>query len=150
MSDYYVKIIPVEPFCKADAQAVQKVRSYLEQCLIAMSVEVEMHEAPAFVDCGAYLQEIVCPFCGNDLWDWWGDAMDGAAGETGLFPVLDKMPLPCCGRRASLNDLKYDYPCGFACTKFVVLNPREQLHQYHIEAVERMLGMQVKVIYSRI
>lgn len=150
MSDYYVKIIPDNPYCHVDAQAAERVQSYLEECMAAMSVTVERHETPAFVDCGAYLQEIACPFCGSDLWDWWGTAMDEAAGESGLFAELDKKTLPCCGRLASLRDLKYDYPCGFACTEFVLLNPREQLQQIHIETVEQTLGMSIKVIYSRI
>ncbi|MDE6054761.1 MAG: hypothetical protein K2G55_13605 [Lachnospiraceae bacterium] len=150
MSDYYVIIIPDNLYCRVDIQAVQKAQSYLEECMMAMSVEIEIHEAPAFVDCGGYLQEIACPFCGSDLWDWWGEAMDKSAGEAGLFDELDEKQLPCCGRRASLNDLKYNYPCGFACTEFVLLNPRNQLEQHHKDMVERLLGMQVKVIYSRI
>ncbi|MEZ3447320.1 MAG: hypothetical protein K1W30_19730 [Lachnospiraceae bacterium] len=150
MSDYYVKIIPDKPYCHVDAQAAEKVRSYLEECMSAMSATVEMHEMPAFVDSGAYLQEIACPYCGSDRWDWWGDAMDEAAGEYGLFAKLDKKMLPCCGGWASLNDLKYDYPCGFACTEIILLNPREQIQQIHIETVEQMLGMHIKVIYSRL
>ncbi len=151
MSNYYVKIIPDNPYCHVDMQAAEKARDYLEECsMVAMSVEIEMHEAPAFVDSGGYLQEIACPFCGGDLLDWWKDAMDAAAGENGLFAELDEKQLPCCGRRASLNELKYDYPCGFACTELIVLNPRNQLEQHHIEAVERLLGMRIKVIYSRI
>ncbi|MDE7418169.1 MAG: hypothetical protein K2N44_18010 [Lachnospiraceae bacterium] len=150
MSDYYVTIIPDDPYCRVDTQAAKKVQSYLEECIVAMSVEIKTHEAPAFVDCGGYLQEIACPFCGSDLWDWWKEAMDESAGETGLFAELDEKQLPCCGKWASLNDLKYDYPCGFACTEFVLLNPRNQLEQHHKDMVEQMLGMWVKVIYSRI
>lgn len=150
MSDYYVKIIPDDPYCRVDAAAAKRVRDYLEEHMKAMSVEIETQEALAFVDCGAYLQEIACPFCGSNLWDWWGAAMDEEAGENGLFARLDEKLLPCCGRRASLNDLRYDHPCGFACTEWIVLNPRVQLEQYHTETVERLLGMHIKVIYSRI
>lgn len=150
MSDYYVKIIPENPYCHVDVQAAKRVQSYLAECMAAMSVEIGMHEAPAFVDSGAYLQEIACPFCGSDLWDWWDAAMDEEAGENGLFARLGEKLLPCCGRRASLNDIRYDYPCGFACTEWIVLNPRVQLEQCHIETIERLVGMHIKVIYSRI
>lgn len=150
MSDYYIKIIPADPYCQIDMQLAKQVQSYLEKCIIVMSVEIKMHSSPAFVDSGAYLEKVVCPFCGSDLWDWWADEMDRAAGEDGLFPRLDEKTLPCCGRTAPLNDLKYDYPCGFACTEFIMLYPREQLTQQDVETVERMLGMQVKVIHSRI
>lgn len=150
MSDYYVKIIPDDPYCRVDAAAAKRVRDYLEEHMEAMSVEIETQEALAFVDSGAYLQEIACPFCSSDLWDWWGAAMDAEAGENGLFARLDEKMLPCCGGSASLNDLKYDYPCGFACTEWVTLNPRVQLEQHHIQTVERLLGMHIKVIYSRL
>lgn len=150
MSDYYVKIIPEDPYCCIDTSAAKKACSYLDECMVAMSVETVTHETPAFVDCGSYLQEIACPFCGGDLWDWWRDAMDEEAGENGLFARLDEKLLPCCGRWVSLNDLRYDYPCGFACTELVFLNPRVQLEQHHIETVEWMLGMHIKVVYSRI
>ncbi|MDE7030488.1 MAG: hypothetical protein K2P63_11030 [Lachnospiraceae bacterium] len=150
MSDYFVKVIPDNPFCCVDARAAEQARSYLEECMMAMSVEVWRHEQPAFVDSGGYLGEIACPFCGSELWDWWGAVMDEDAGETGLFAQLDEKKLPCCGGRASLNDLKYDYPCGFACTEIVLLNPRKELANQHIREVERLLGMHIKVIYSRL
>ncbi len=153
MSAYYIKIIPADPYCHVDMQTAQNVQSYLEKCIVVMSVEIKMHVSPAFVDSGAYLEKIACPFCGSELWDWWGEEMDRAAaesGEDGLFTRLDETTLPCCGRKASLNDLKYDFPCGFACTEFILLYPREQLTQQHIETVERIMGMQVKVIHSRI
>ena len=150
MSAYYTKVIPVNPFCRVDAQTARTVQRYLEEHMMAMSVEIEMQEHPAFIDCGGYLEKIACPFCGSELSDWWAEAMDEAAGETGLFASLDAMRLPCCGRYASLKDLCYTAPCGFACTAFILLHPRKQLEWYHLREVERLLGTQVSVIESRI
>lgn len=151
MSDYYIKIIPTDPYCRVPETVAETVRAYLEDCMVAMSAEVVVHEAPAFVDCGGYLQKISCPFCGSDLFaeGWWTDAMNAAADSKELFAELEEQELPCCGRRASLNDLQYDYPCGFACTEFALLYPRERPRQEHIKELERMLGMQVRVIYAR-
>lgn len=42
---------------------------------------------------------------------------------------------------------KDNYPCCFACTELVFLNPRVQLEQHHIEMAEWMPGMHIKVVY---
>ena len=53
MSAYYTKVIPVSPFCRVDAQTARTVQRYLEEHMMAMSVEIEMQEHPAFIDCHA-------------------------------------------------------------------------------------------------
>lgn len=148
MSDYYITIIPADPYCRVPETVAETVRAYLEDCMMAMSAKVAGHEAPAFVDCGGYLEKIACPFCGSGLEGWWTDAMNAAAGDTGLF-VLKEQKLPCCGRSASLNDLRYEYPCGFACTEFVLLYPRKKPEEEQIKKIEQMLGTQVRVIEAR-
>lgn len=148
MSDYYIKIIPVDSDRRVSVQVADKVVEYLKSCIIAYSIEVNIQETPAFVDCGGYLESIICPFCGESLFtDWWTKAMNKAYENN--FTKLD-IKTPCCGKDTSLNELQYDFPCGFACFEIDIMNPREELGEKCIKEVEKLLNTPVHVIHARV
>lgn len=121
MSDQIIKIIPANPFAKIPNSVLLQGKDYIQEHVICDSVDIKTSECSIFVDCGSNLQCITCPKCGKVIsFEWWGDAM-GRANECS-FQTLD-VALPCCGETTSLNDLIYDFKCGFALCLIEILNP---------------------------
>ncbi|MBO5031519.1 MAG: hypothetical protein J6C19_09400 [Lachnospiraceae bacterium] len=148
MSDYYIKIIPAGSDRRISPQTADRAVKYLQSCIIAYSVEAHIYETPAFVDCGGYLQDISCPYCGKSLFtEWWTEAMNKAYENN--FRKLD-IKTPCCNKDSSLNELQYDFPCGFACAEIDIMNPREELMEECIIEVEKLMNTPVRIIYSRV
>jgi hypothetical protein len=101
-----------------------------------------------FVDCGGNFETVTCPLCGTDVGEWWSTAMEAAHEQQ--FQDL-RATLPCCGRRASLNDLVYHWPMGFGRYTLEVLNPGvgslpERVHH----RLEELLGTPLRVIWAYI
>ena len=148
MSDHLIKLIPGSPdYCAKDAQ-IQRVLNVLKANIQADSIKVSTYTAPAFIDCGSNLERIVCPCCGKPLdLDWWGKAMD-AASKNHFNNLLASMP--CCKKECSLNDLQYDFPGGFACVEFNILNPVTELSEKHLSEIAKLLGSSVRLIHAHI
>ena len=145
MSDFMVKIIPTSADCRVSDDKAGEVLQYLNSKIAADCVEYRTSETPSFVDCGSNLEKIVCPICGAEIsFDWWGQAMQAASA--GCFNDLT-VRLPCCGVIGSLNDLKYHFPCGFACAEVDILNPACEPDGECLRRVEEILGVPVRVIH---
>ncbi|WP_404352368.1 hypothetical protein LG324_05455 [Phycicoccus jejuensis] len=59
--------------------------------------------------------------------------------------------LPCCGAHASLNDLDYDWPMGFARFEIGVLNARRaryELDESELHEVGRLMGHPVRQVLA--
>ncbi len=70
------------------------------------------------------------------------------AAETHAFAQLD-VTMPCCGRAGSLNDLRYDWPMGFA--RFVLSARNPNLPELPPEALRRLVqivGCELRVIWA--
>lgn len=148
MSDYIVKIIPRDPQVHISDSIANRVLAALQEKILAQRATAESNETPQFIDCGGNLESICCPVCGGPLeFDWWGEQMNIAAKEG--FANLE-ICLPCCGSISSLNDLKYHFPCGFACTELVLWNPAEELSAEDITWIESQLETQVRVIRAHL
>lgn len=148
MSDTVVKIIPTDPYRRIDGQEIQRVMAYLQSKIKADKLEVVSNETPLFIDCGDSLETIQCPYCGETLdFDWWHGRMDAAYGTA--FRNLS-VKLPCCGRESSLNDLAYDFPCGFSCDAFHILNPWAELREEDLKQIQELLGISVRAVYAHI
>ncbi|QND55699.1 hypothetical protein [Mesorhizobium huakuii] len=79
MSDNFLRLVPYDPHWHPDAPAAaaaMKIASGLFP--LAEHVAVEYEEGVTFFDAGANTESVHCPFCGSDLEDWWGEAMDRA------------------------------------------------------------------------
>lgn len=148
MSDSMVKIIPKDPFYKIPEPALQAAEDFVKTHIRCDAVNTQCSETPVFVDCGGNLEKIFCPECHTELdFDWWGEVM-GRADENGFTSL--ETELPCCGKMISLNDLQYDFPCGFACSRICILNPQRLTEDTVIDSVETILGIGVRVITAHI
>lgn len=121
MSDDVLKLIPFSPTYVPDSEtiktAVTRVREYFPK---AERIEVEIGDTPQFIDPGSNFERIVCPICNAVLEDvWWQDAMDKAF-ENGFRDLA--VELPCCGQETTLNDLRYEWPAGFAQFSIEIYN----------------------------
>ena len=148
MSDTIIKIIPADPCFRITEHKAQELVEFLKSRIAADSIKAMLHESPVFVDCGGNLKRILCPFCKSALgFDWWGQAMNAAYEHS--FENLS-VTLPCCGRKSSLNDLRYDFPCGFSIVEFSILNPRNELKKDCFDALQELLGTSVREIHAHI
>lgn len=148
MSDHIVKIIPSDPYFRITDKRSHSVVQFLEQNIKADSVEFYMQENPVFVDCGANLESISCPFCNETLdFDWWGNAMDEASRNN--FIDLS-VKLPCCNKTGTLNDLIYYFPCGFSSVEFDIINPLTEVDDSVISVLQSLLETTVSVIHAHI
>ncbi len=148
MSEYIVKIIPRNPFFKASTPALSSAKAFLEGQIHCDSIAVTSSETPLFIDCGTNLEKIFCPSCGAALdFGWWGDAMDKAAEKAFLCLETE---MPCCKKTISLNDLTYEFPCSFACHTICLYNPKPFRKDTILEAVQAILGTDVRLIEAHL
>jgi hypothetical protein len=151
MSDYLVKIIPTDPAFAPTKAVADELAQLLRDAPLgigAHEVRAQTSEHTEFVDCGSNLTSIHCPNCGQSMsFDDWGDIMDN---ESKLdFSELD-FDTPCCGTIASLNELRYDWPCGFARFQLVAENPRHDPSDELLAEVKKLLGCPVRVIRAHL
>lgn len=148
MSDCILKIASQDPFYKISEPLLQKCKDFLEANIHCDSIEAKCYMTPKFVDCGSNLESIVCPICHSELpFDWWGEAMDKASESE--FTSLE-IVLPCCGKAVSLNDLEYYFTCGFACCVIEILNPVCDDEDYIIDSIQKILGINIRIIKAHI
>ena len=148
MSDYIVKLIPTDPFITVSEQSIENARHYIETRVICDCVKSTSSPTPMFIDCGESLETITCPNCGATLdFSWWGNAMDEAYESA--FSSLETI-LPCCKSSASLNDLEYFLPCGFARFAIEILNPLHDIGDDVIRPVESLLCVHCRVVKAHI
>lgn len=147
MSDTISKIIPIESNLKLPEEVTDKIvqwviTNYSGDVFTRNSDKIE------FVDCGDQLEKIRCPSCNKELsFGWWGETMDAAAANK--FANLD-IELPCCGKKTSLNQLDYEYPCGFSKSEVSVWNPRKEITTDELAELSEMIGINLRIIRAHI
>lgn len=148
MSDYIVKIIPIDPYLRITDKQAQSALQYLKQNIKADLVKMRIQESPEFVDCGANLESISCPICNKQLdFGWWNVAMDKAS----KINFMDlSIKLPCCSKDSTLNDLIYYFPCGFSTFEYDIVNPLMEVNDSLISELQRLLEITVSVIHAHI
>ena len=147
MSDTVCKIIPTDPNTKIATDKMDAARKYVEDILKCDSVNVQYSDNPKFIDCGSNLERIKCPECGRKLgFDWWQGAMSTASKSS--FTGLDVV-LPCCNKESSLNELDYDFKCGFASFEIDIVNPAKDIDDELIEAISKLLTCDIRVVIAR-
>lgn len=148
MSDYVIKVIPINPYCHINIQKTQIIVDNLKTRITADNIESKTYATPIFVDCGSNLEKIVCPVCGETIsFDWWGSAMD-TAGNSSFMDLSVK--LPCCGDDSTLNDLQYYFPCGFSCAELSILNPLEELDSECLSYIQELFETPIRCIQAYI
>lgn len=139
MSDTITKIISENPYSKAVYEQKQKIAEYLKD----FEINAEENEFPQFIDCGGNLEEITCPCCGETLdFDWWGEKVSELFENDFSDPTVT---VPCCGKSVSVNDLKYNMPCGFASAE-ISINDNVDLSADDIATLNGIVGEPIRII----
>ena len=154
MSENVLSIIPTDPRWQPGHQRVVRARLLLAKLAPdpdrdESDLKAAWHETITVVDCGGNLERITCPLCGAVIdTEWWGDLLEERcdAGFDNLIATV-----PCCGGHASLNDLEYEWPCGFARFELALWNPgRDRLTDQELSAIAHALGHPVRQILAHI
>ena len=150
MSDNWLILIPKHPRYMPP-QEVQDQAITLLSAIAPESdeIKVEISDHPRLIDCGANLQNIVCPSCHTKQnFDWWADCV---SKEAELKFPLNPMQLPCCGAVYSLANLVYEWPLGFARFSLEAMNPNiRDLPQEAVLNFEKILGCSILKIWQHL
>lgn len=147
----FIRLIPTDPTWRpveADAKAATAYAAWLyagsEDPLEA--VKAINYESIYVMDAGVNVDSVQCPVCGADVdISWVYDCISE------LWPDLPNLvvTLPC-GDRASLNELNYDLPMGFASFEISMRAPNLGcLNAEELKQVSRLLGHPVRQILAR-
>ena len=146
MSINICKIIPENPNSDISNNS-EKAIAHLNKKLKAESISFTDRGQISFIDCGENLERITCPICNADLpFDWWSEAMD-VCYENGFSDL--SVTLHCCSKTSSLNDLIYDFPCGFAKQEITITEPSAIPDDLTVKEIESILGEKVRIIICR-
>ncbi len=150
MSENWLRLIPTAPDWVPDRVAEARAKATLrKQAPKAHDLSTETFAEITFVDCGGNFQGIYCPHCDAEVpITWWQKAMN-AAQESGFLSL--QVTMPCCGGSASLNDLRYDWPMGFARWELVAFSPeRMELDEIEMQELENAVGHGLRQIWTHI
>jgi hypothetical protein len=150
MSDIWLRIIPSDPKYVPPAAAAREAEASFRGMVRGAEQVAGRHAGTIeFVDCGSNLESARCPACGQDLLedDSWQGLMDEAS-ESGFAKL--SVVAPCCGTNISLNDVKYDWPCGFASFVLEAMNPGGELTEQQVAELASKLGCAVRVVRAHL
>lgn len=147
MSDSFIRWIPLDAtFVPTEAGRRHAMEWLRHRAPRADEVSGEVSPEIRFVDCGENLERIVCDRCGASVDEsWWQDAMSQAA-ET-QFTKRDVV-VPCCRIKTRLDDLRYEWPIGFARFVLEARNAAIELTDEDDARVAEILGAPVRRILA--
>ena len=151
MSDHWIRIIPEDPDFVPDNASQQSALSYFRRLAPkADNLEVSSSDRIVFKDCGGNFESIACSACGADFaleqWHNWVDEDYDGEGFT-----LTEHPMPCCGARRTLHQLRYSFPQGFGRFEVSAMNPQiGELSEEQCDHFQQFLGCPVRVIYRHL
>lgn len=147
MSDLVVQLVPDDRAFVPSDDALRAVVDRARAMFVgADEVHAEVSEEVRFVDAGENMGGIACPGCGASLEEEWADAMSAAAEHE--FRDLS-MHAPCCGRRVSLDGLRYEWPVAFARFVIAIRNPRREVSREAIAELEEILATPLRSVIAR-
>lgn len=113
-------------------------------------ITVQVFDHVEFIGCGANLSSVTCPRCQRELdMEWWTQRMDEY--EEGRGFVFRPFVAPCCGAALTLQDLVYDWPCGFGRFVMDVMNPNiGLLTEAQVDELARIFECPIRVVYQHI
>lgn len=146
-SGNYLKIIPANPNFIPTREKQLQVINYLAREYPNNEIKSTLNEKVEFIDSGENFESVECNLCGKNIrTNYWQSAMDKAF--EGSFVDLTFQTY-CCDKKTSLNDLKYDMPCGFSKYNVEILNPEIEKNKENIlsENIKSILGENIKLIW---
>ena len=75
----------------------------------------------------------------------WKEAMDEAYKNK--FMDLSVV-VPCCNSKTSLNELKYEWPAGFAQFGIEIVNPNRDISGGELHSIEIILDTKLRKIWA--
>jgi hypothetical protein len=155
VSDDVLSVIPTDPYWQPDRAAADRTAAVVADLApgvaggVDAEIDVTWHDTPVVVACGQNLRRIGCPHCGASIsTEWWTGLLDDRAGDG--FATL-ATTVPCCGASASLENLEYDWPCGFARFEIAVRNPaRAWFGEEELALLGKALGHPVRQVRAHI
>jgi hypothetical protein len=151
MSDNVLKIVPRDPAFRPSEEAEMAVKQILRAMIPHHdSLEAMRHDSIVFVDCGENHERTTCSVCGADLGNHWSQWM-GSSYRQSRFQDR-KVVVPCCGATVDLNDLRYEFPMGFASWFLELWNPdpADFISAEDERLIEAALGAPVRQVLARI
>ena len=150
MSDNWITLVPENPRFVPDAAKQRQARErFAEIAPEADDVDIKVSEKVMFFDCGGNLERVRCPSCGSVIpVEWWHERMD-EDHDDGF--KLAAYATPCCRKKATLNELVYEWPQAFGRFALDAMNPNVgTLDDEDKQEIERILGTKLRVIYQRV
>lgn len=153
MSDDWIRVIPTSPSWQPDREAAKSAVEYVSGLFVGPDnalddVQAEFHQGIALIDSGVNTASFTCAACSTVIGiEWVLDIVDERSEDLSNLDVH----LPCCGALASLNELDYDWPMGFARFEIGVLNARRatyELDEAELHEVGRLLGHPVRQVLA--
>ena len=151
MSDDYIHVIPEEPGFVPDKANGQSAVAYFKRIAPkADGITVSVSKHLEFIHCGANFGKIQCPSCEALIeLETWQEWMDQDFHGKGKGFVLSRRALPCCGSSATLHDLEYEWPQGFARFNLRARNPNiGKPSKEHHRQFKQLLGAGVRIVYE--
>jgi hypothetical protein len=154
MSEDVLSVIPTDPHWQPEGAAALRAKALVTGLTGGLDpdtdvdIDVDWYDAPSVVDSAQNLQRIGCPRCRGSIdLEWWGDLIE--KHQDG-FPSLEAT-VPCCGVAVALDQLDFDWPCGFARFEIAAWNPEiDWFGEEELAAVGQALGHPVRQIRAHI
>ena len=147
MSENFLRLIPADPLYVPTPAAQQQACSLLTSLLHKGDIQVKVTEEVSFIDPDSNLELILCPACEAVVpLEWWSSMMDRAYINSHFLDLT--ITMPCCATLASLNDLHYKWPAGFARFAIEVRSPGLDLTEQQLSLFKPILGCSVRKIWA--
>ena len=150
MSDNWIELVPDDPYVVPHASRQKQAKPYFAKLFPdADEIKAETFDTVRYFSCGPEnLVRVCCPSCDKEIpMTWWRDQMhkDFADGFQ-----LAEYSMPCCREKFTLNDLEYEGNQAFGMFALSAWNPRIDLKDKDREELERILGVELRVVYEHL
>ena len=144
-------LIPEDPFYVPDQSKRADACNQLAEIASEFdSIKVILSDKVSFFYCGGSFGRIYCSGCAGEIPLQWWNLQSGKDVEGGGFK-LAAYSTPCCGYRATLNDLIYERPQGFSLFGLEIMNSDlGELDKQYKNEFEQILDTPLRVIYQHI
>ena|SRR5690554_4718841 len=150
MSEHYVCFIPAAPDFipskESQAAAVALIQQIWNLSTSEIMLETDKHIV--FRDCGENFESIHCPHCSTEIKvEHWQTLMDQNYSDEDGFK-LSTIPMPCCGKTTTLNDLCYKWPMGFSRFVLRSSDPGCEISDHLLIELESAIGSKLRIIHQ--
>ncbi len=149
MSDHFLVVIPADPLASLPERS-EELRMTLAGIAGHDEARVKDYGKLQFIDAGGNWDGVFCPSCEAEIsTSDWQAMMDRAWHDEDGFKLVEN-ETPCCGAAASVADLNYKWPMGFARWFVSARNVgRGPLTDKEVARLEAIAGTRLTAIAQR-